>query len=129
MHLPALIVSLVLIAPTAAATFPLHHGTAASYDQETWITVEGVVTEFIWRNPHSALFMDVTDEQGSVTQYGVELASPTLLVGQGFNRNLFKTGDRVTIRVHPSKVNAPVGECLFSCEMLVNGEKPEPDRQ
>ena len=114
-----------------AAVLPgtAHHGTAVTYDQEVWISVEGVVSEFYWRNPHSALFLNVTDEDGSVSEYGVELASPTLLVRQGYNRNLFKPGDHVVIRVHPSKVDAPVGECLFSCEMLVNGEAPEPDRQ
>lgn len=106
-----------------------HHGTAASYDQESWITVEGVVKEFYWRNPHSALFLEVSDENGEVSEYGVELASPTLMVQQGYNRNIFKPGDRIEIRVHPSKTGAAVGECLFSCQMLVNGAEPEQDRQ
>lgn len=123
--------TLILTALFIASPVPLasHHGTAASYDQNEWVTVEGVVTEFFWRNPHSALFLEVTDEEGDTSEYGVELASPTLLVSQGFNRNLFKVGDVVAIRVHPSKVGAAVGECLFSCQMLVNGEEPEPDRQ
>jgi len=115
---------LTLVLPVTA-----HHGTAVTYDQDVWISVEGVVSEFYWRNPHSALFLNVTDEDGAVSEYGVELASPTLLVRQGYNRNVFRAGDQVVIRVHPSKVGAPVGECLFSCEMLVNGEAPEPDRQ
>lgn len=106
-----------------------HHGTAASYDQDAWVTVEGVVTEFYWRNPHSALFLEIADEDGKPSEYGIELASPTLMVQQGYNRNIFKPGDRVEIRVHPSKVGSPVGECLFSCEILVNGEAPVQDRQ
>ncbi len=116
--------TILVVAPAGA-----HHGTAASYDQETWVTVQGVVTEFFWRNPHSALFLNVTAEDGTVSEYGVELASPTLLVRQGYNRNLFKPGDDVVIRVHPSKVGTPIGECLFNCEILVNGAEPEPDRQ
>jgi Family of unknown function (DUF6152) len=113
--------------PVAGAA--AHHGTAASYDQEAWITVEGVVREFYWRNPHSALFLEVSDENGETSEYGVELASPTLMVQQGYNRNIFKAGDRVEIRVHPSKTGSAVGECLFSCQILVNGEEPEQDRQ
>lgn len=116
--------SVGLISPVAA-----HHGTAASYDQDAWITVEGTVNEFYWRNPHSALFLQVTDEVGTTYEYGIELASPTLLVRQGFNRNLFKPGDHVVIRVHPSKAGTRIGECLFNCEMLVNGAEPVPDRQ
>ena len=126
MHVISLLIGSVLVLSVPNAP---HHGTAASYDQGTWIYVEGVVAEFYWRNPHSALFLDVTDEAGNVSEYAIELASPTLLVGQGYNRNLFKPGDQVVIRVHPSKVDAPVGECLFSCEMLVNGVEPERDRQ
>jgi hypothetical protein len=122
----AFILALALAEPAVVAA---HHGTAASYDQETWVVVEGVVAEFIWRNPHSALFLDVTDEQGNESEYAIELASPTLMVSQGFNRNLFRPGDRVAIRVHPSKAGTPVGECLFSCQILVNGEEPEANRQ
>jgi len=102
-----------------------HHGTAASYDQEKWITVTGVVTEFRWRNPHSSLHLDVTDESGTVTAYAIELASPALMSrqGTGWTRRTFKAGDKVTFRVHPSTAGAPVGECLFNCEVTVNGTK------
>ena len=102
-----------------------HHGTAASYDQEKWITVTGVVTEFRWRNPHSSLHLDVTDESGAVTEYAIELASPALMSrqGTGWTRRTFKAGDKVTFRVHPSTAGAPVGECLFNCEVTVNGTK------
>jgi hypothetical protein len=123
------VVLLAMLFMASAVSATAHHGTAASYDQDAWISVEGVVTEFYWRNPHSALFLEVTDEDGVTSEYAIELASPTLLVSQGYNRNLFKPGDAVEIRVHPSKAGAPVGECLFSCQMTVNGEAPAPDRQ
>ena len=102
-----------------------HHGTAASYDQQQWITVTGVVTEFRWRNPHSSLHLAVTDARGTVTEYAIELASPALMSrqGTGWTRRTFKAGDMVTFRVHPSTAGAPVGECLFNCEVTVNGTK------
>lgn len=110
-----------VLTPSIAA----HHGTAASYDQDKWITVTGVVTEFRWRNPHSSLHLDVTDESGNVTEYSIELASPALMSrqGTGWTRRTFKAGDKVTFRVHPSKTGGPVGECLFNCEVTVNGAK------
>lgn len=100
-----------------------HHGTAASYDQTTQVTVTGVVTEFRWRNPHSSLHLDITGSDGTVTQYAIELASPGLMARQagGWTRKTFKTGDKVTFKVHPSKTGAPVGECLFNCEVTING--------
>ena len=45
-----------------------HHGTAASYDSSKQVTITGKVTEFWWRNPHSALFIDATDEKGGRRQ-------------------------------------------------------------
>lgn len=112
---------------TGAFTVPTlaHHGTAVSYDQDRFITVVGTVTEFRWRNPHSALFLDVEDEDGNIVSYAIELASPILMSrSSGWTRATFRPGDVVEFRVHPSRTGAPVGECLFNCEVLINGEPP-----
>jgi hypothetical protein len=112
---------MTLLAPHAFA----HHGTATSYDQERFITVTGTVTEFRWRNPHSSLYLAVKDEAGKVATYAIELASPVLMVREnGWTRDTFKVGDEVVFKVHPSKSGGPVGECLFNCEVLVNGKPP-----
>lgn len=118
--LRTLIAAMVCGAPARA-----HHGTAVSYDQDRWITVVGTVTEFRWRNPHSALFLDVEQADGSVVNYAIELASPILMSrSSGWTRATFRPGDRVEFRVHPSRTGAAVGECLFDCEVLINGESP-----
>ena len=113
----ALSVGLVL----AAAPLLAHHGTAASYDQAKWIDVTGVVTQFIWRNPHSSLYLDTT-ENGKASSYSIEMASPGLLVQEGYTRETFQVGDKVTFRVHPSRAGTEVGECLFSCQVTINGK-------
>jgi hypothetical protein len=104
-----------------AAPLLAHHGTAASYDQGKWINVTGVVTQFIWRNPHSSLYLDTT-ENGKASSYSVEMASPGLLVQEGYTKQTFQAGDKVTIRVHPSLAGTAVGECLFSCQVTINGK-------
>ena len=70
--------------------------------------------------------LDITDENGKVINYTIEMASPGLMVRQGFNRNRFKVGDKVVFKVHPSKTGAPVGECLFNCDVTINGVKAVP---
>ena len=100
-----------------------HHGTGASYDQAKWVTIKGTVTEFWWRNPHSALFLDVADKNGAVSQYAIELNSPGLMVKAGLLKTSFKVGDKVEIDVHPSLAGEPRGECL-GCKILVNGKNP-----
>jgi hypothetical protein len=103
-----------------------HHGTAVSYDGTSWITVKGTVTEFRWRNPHSALFLDTVDDAGKHVTYAIELASPILMLRTlGWTRDTFKAGDAVEFRVHPSRTGAPVGECVADCIVYVNGERLE----
>lgn len=108
----------------AAFTASAHHGTAVSYDQDSWYTVKGKVSEFRWRNPHSALFLDATNDAGEAIVYTIELPSPLLMSRSiGWNRASFKPGDEVEFRVHPSITGAPVGECLSDCLVFVNGEQ------
>jgi hypothetical protein len=101
-----------------------HHGTGISYDQNKQVEVRGIVTEFAWKNPHSALYLDVKDATGKVSNYAVELNSPGVLTRQGWNRNFVKKGDEVVIFVHPSLANGPVGECLNPCNIKINGKEP-----
>ena len=107
----------------AALPVAAHHGTAVSYEQGSWITVKGTVTEFRWRNPHSALFLDIVDDKGAKVNYAIELPSPVLMSrSNGWTRATFKEGDTVEFRVHPSRTGAAVGECLTDCLVYVNGE-------
>ena len=114
-------VSLAII--VCAIPLMAHHGTAASYDQKKVLAVKGTVSEFLWRNPHCALFLDVKEESGKVVNYSIEMFSPSLMVGRGYTKNVLKRGDEVTIDVHPSLAGTPSGECL-GCRLLVNGKDP-----
>jgi hypothetical protein len=83
------------------------------------------VSEFRWRNPHSALFLNIENEEGNMVEYAIELPSPVLMSrSNGWTRNTFGIGDYIEFRVHPSRTGAPIGECLFGCEVTVNGVNP-----
>ena len=117
------LIAIALVIGLAAIAFG-HHGTGISYDQNKQIEVKGTVTEFAWKNPHSALYLDVKGADGKVQNYAVELNSPGVLTRQGWNRNFFKVGDEVVIFVHPSLAKGPVGECLNPCKVTINGKEP-----
>ena len=51
-----------------------HHAFSAVYDEKQTITVEGVVTQFRFVNPHAIMLMDVTDKAGKVEKWTVEFA-------------------------------------------------------
>ncbi len=112
----------VLTTPAAA---PGHHG-GASYD-ETVITLEGTVAEWIWAFPHNYLTIEVTDEDGAVTRWVIETQNPVSASRIGFGRRSFAFGDEVTVTLQPVKSGAALG--LIRSVVLPNGETlgSEPD--
>ena len=116
------VLSLIMFATSAFA----HHGTGIAYDSKNPTVVKGVVTDFAWRNPHAQLFLDVKDETGNIHQYAVEMNSPGVMTRQGWTKRQFKAGDEVSITVYPSKFGAPVGSCIGTCKVIINGKDATP---
>ena len=74
-----------------------HHSFAAEYDANKPVTLKGTVSKVEWMNPHARFYVDVKDEKGTVTNWNLELASPNVLVRNGWTRNALKVGDEVTV--------------------------------
>ena len=74
-----------------------HHSFAAQFDAEKPMELTGTVTNVEWRNPHAWFYIDVEGDDGDVANWGMELASPNLLMRKGWNRSSMKIGDVVTV--------------------------------
>jgi len=81
----------------AAGAVFAHHSMAAMYDESRTITVNGIVTNFDWTNPHVWLFVDA--ENGT---WQIEFASRLELKRSGWTADSIKLGDQVTITASPS---------------------------
>lgn len=100
----------ILVMAVAVLSAPLlaHHGNA-SYENKQ-VTIKGTVVKWLWTNPHTFLFLDVTDEKGNVAHWVCENQAPSTLVNFGFNAKTFKAGDQVTVVMSAVARNgAPVG--------------------
>src|SRR5437588_219253 len=86
-----------------------HHGTA-SFDTSKTLMLKGVVTEYVWSNPHVLVKMDVKDDSGNVRPWVVEAWNPVTQTARGWTRNSFKPGDEVTAEITPAKNDRTVGE-------------------
>jgi hypothetical protein len=75
-----------------------HHAFAAEYDAQKPVTLKGAVTRVEWTNPHARFYVDVKDDGGTVTNWNFELASPNVLVRNGWTRHSLKIGDEVTVQ-------------------------------
>ena len=49
-----------------------HHSFSAEYDSTNKVEIQGVVTEFVWRNPHSFMKVDVADKDGTTKTWTLE---------------------------------------------------------
>ncbi len=91
----ALFVASVLLL-LGALPVSAHHGTSA-YDMEKLITVKGTVTNFQFNNPHVMIAVEATDDKGKTETWIGEANSPNVLTRHGWDRNIIKKGDQITV--------------------------------
>ena len=103
MYLKILLVPLLLLAQVSAEVVAAHHSTPVNFDQSKEITIEGVLTEIAWRNPHSRFRVDVTGEDGSTAEWLAEMGGINIMRRAGFPVEAFALGDRITITGHPGR--------------------------
>jgi hypothetical protein len=94
-----LIVLSIVVFTTPAAS---HHAFSPVYDSKRTITVDGVVTEFRFVNPHAMMLMEVTDKSGKVAKWNVEFAGRLNLEEAGWSASTIKPGERVKVTGNPA---------------------------
>lgn len=95
-----------MVAPVLA-----HHSSAPFYDPETRVELEGAVTRFVFRNPHAFLYLDVTEEDGAVTEWQVELGAPVSLRRVGWTPDSLDIGMLVKVSGQQSRAEGSHGVC------------------
>ena len=98
---------LVAIGLAVASAPALAHHSAAMFEEKKTVTVEGVVKEFQFTNPHSWLLVDVKDKNGKVTTWGFEAEGPSTLQRAGIRPSEFPVGTKLTITGRPMKDGRP----------------------
>jgi hypothetical protein len=86
-----------------AAGASAHHSFAVHFTADEVITVEGVVTEFSFSNPHGQLFWTATNADGEAEEWSAETNSPNILRRRGWSKESIQPGDAVTVTGFPSR--------------------------
>lgn len=86
-----------------------HHAFAAEFDADKPIDLKGTVTKTRWVNPHSWLYFDVKNPDGTVTNWGVEFGTPNALSRVGLKKQDLPVGTTVHVKGYRSKNGGPFG--------------------
>jgi hypothetical protein len=98
------IVLISVVALLAAARPSLaHHSFAAEFDGTKLVTLNGTVTKVDWRNPHIWVYLDAKEPDGSVTPWQCEGGAPNALIRQGWQHDMLKPGDQISIDGYRAK--------------------------
>jgi hypothetical protein len=86
-----------------------HHSFAAEYDKDKPLKFTGTVTKFDLTNPHSWIYIDVMQPDGTAVNWAFETASPSNLFRRGFRKDTIKPGTVVVIEGFGAKDGTHTG--------------------
>jgi hypothetical protein len=107
MQIRSIVLTLAALMLVSAVPAMSHHSNSAyQVDQVTSIT--GVVKEWRWSNPHTWLYLTV-EENGEKVEWALEGRAPGILGRAGWDRNILKPGEKVTVHMSRAKDGSRVG--------------------
>lgn len=89
------------IAVVLCAIPALAHHSFAMFDADKKVTVAGTVKEFQWTNPHAFIVMMVSNGDGQLEQWSIEMGGPGGLARQGWVPKTLRPGMNVSVVMHP----------------------------
>ena len=93
-----------------AVSYPgFAHHSSVVFDNTTTILQTGTVSEFIFRNPHLIIGLEVLDENGETVTWNIEGQSIAAMQAMGFDRNSIEIGDEITMKIYPLRSGQPGG--------------------
>jgi hypothetical protein len=91
----------LLLSPLPALA---HHAFAAEFDDKKPVKFEdATVTKVMLINPHSWIYVDVRQPDGTVENWAIEAGSPNILLRRGITRDTLKVGQKIVIDGYQSK--------------------------
>lgn len=98
---------LALLIVAALATAPItvqaHHAFASSFDVNQPIMLKGKVSKVELINPHSWIYIDVTDEKGETKTWRIEGGSPNALYRNGITKDSVPLGAEIVINGYKAR--------------------------
>jgi hypothetical protein len=75
-----------------------HHSFAVEYDSKKPVEGTGVISKAEWTNPHMRIYVDVTEPDGTVTTWNLELGAVNSVLRRGWKPADLKPGEKVSFK-------------------------------
>jgi hypothetical protein len=82
------------------------------FDNTKTITLQGKIASFELINPHSWLYVEVTDSAGKTAEWALEMGGSGAMTRAGWQKDTVKPGDPVTVFFHPLRDGTHGGQFL-----------------
>ena len=97
------LLTLTVAAVWACGVPLLAHHSLSDYESSRRTTLDGVVSQFQFVNPHPFLVVDVRDASGAVQQWRLEMDNLWEMTEAGITKDTLKYGDRVVVTGNPGR--------------------------
>ena len=108
----------------SSSTFA-HHSATATYVHGQVVRIEGTLKEFVWRNPHSFMKVDVTDKDGATKSWTLEWGSVSQLQQYSITRTSLRPGDKIVVTLKMEAKTLPDVPSRNAVAEIVGSEKPD----
>jgi hypothetical protein len=106
-----------------AAALDAHHS-FTQFDRETEMVKTGTIVRWAFNNPHSWLYINVANEDGTETLWSFEGSAPVGLIGRGITGTTFEPGSELTVMFCPMVDGRPGGHMGWA--LLADGTYVNP---
>jgi len=99
----SIVASAIFVFALLSGATRAHHSFPGIYDTSQQRVLEGSTSEFLFRNPHAFIVLDITASNGDVEQWHLEMPPRWALERRGLTDSSIKTGDRLLVVCNPAR--------------------------
>ena len=96
----------LMVAPAIA-----HHASAPFYDDTRSVEARGVVTKFVFKNPHAFLYLEGAGDDGGTIAWEIEMGAAVSMSRRGWTPDTINAGDEIRAVGRPSRAPGTYGMC------------------
>ncbi len=97
------VIGMAVVGVAISVPVVAHHAFSAEFDANRPLHLEGAVVKMEWINPHAWVHLEVTNDDGTKTEWMVEGGTPNTLFRRGFTQDSLAIGTEIIVDGYQAK--------------------------